>query len=372
MSDAFETSVVRGPDGCMVLLWLRDPDLAGKQACLRVVLDAKVKRSSPVHRNKVLIEQKFALQPGQNRIACGDTLDAYFIYRGHKLDLELKARIEIDDGLIFDTTIELDLAPVCRLPPRTEAPQDHAGVHSPRDRFSLIANLRAIPAKARLVVIWLLALGLPLVLLNLALGTRDQFVPESQIWFYDHRGDDGSESPLVKALIGSGGVGMAIWLAIRRQLRKYMRFEAKLPSGRLARGSRCQVSELIQGEARVPLQGATVRLVAYNREHGQYRATEGSGKNKRTVTKSFSSDARGLVLYEQLLAYVPAESPLAGHLEGEVDFTPIFDALYPPFMIAGSHGVSLRLEAQLLHPDYVDQEVQLDPDQIDSSEFYRR
>jgi hypothetical protein len=245
-------------------------------------------------------------------------------------------------------------------------------VHSPRDRFSFIANLRAIPAKARIIVLWLIAIGVPVILLNAAVGARDQFVPESQVWFYDHSGDDGSESPLMKALMGSGGVGMALWLAIRRQLQKYMRFEARLPSGPVERGARCRAADMMEGEARVPLQQATVRIVAYNREHGQYRTTEGSGKNKRTVTKSFTSSARGVVLYEQVLAYVPANMPLAGYLDGEVDFTPIFDSLYPPFMLGGTHGLSLRLEAQLLHPEYVDHDIELDPGSLSSEAFYRR
>lgn len=369
MSEALEASVVRGPDGCLVQLWVRDPDLVGKQGVLKIEQHAKVKRSSPVHKSQLLAEEKFVLKPGQNLLRLGDLLDAVFAYSGHKLDLELKARIEIDDGVIFDTKLELDLTHACRLPPRASVP-DHRGVHSPRDRFSFIANLRAIPGKARMIVLWLIFLGVPVVVANALVGARDQFVPESQVWFYDHHGDDGSESPLMKALMGSGGVGVALWLAIRRQLQKYMRFEAKLPPGRIRRGARCRVSEMIQGEARVPLQQTTVRVVAYNQEHGQYRATEGSGKNKRTVTKSFSDAGRGVVLYEQLLAYVPANVSLGEYLEGEVDFSPLFDALYPPFMLGSTHGLSLKLEAQLLHPDYVDHDVELDPGKVEVREFY--
>jgi hypothetical protein len=372
MSEAVQATVERDAQGCCVQLWVRDPDLVGKSGVLKVELNASVKRSSPVHRREVLAEHRFTLAAGQNRIALGDALDPVFAYRGHQLDLLLQASIEIDDGVIFDTEIELDLAPVCRLPPRGEAPKDHAGVHSPRDRFNFIANLRAIPAKARVIVLWLIGIGLPVIVFNAVVGARDQFVPESQVWFYDHSGDDGSESPLMKALMGSGGVGMALWLAIRRQLQKYMRFDAHLPSGTVARGARFRVADMIDGRARVPLQQASVRIVAFNREHGQYRASEGSGKNKRTVTRSFTSSARGIVLFEQALAYVPANASLAGYLDGEVDFTPMFDVLYPPCMFGGTHGLSLRLEAQFLHPEYVDHEIELDPGPLDVDAFHRR
>lgn len=372
MDDAIQATARREADGCVVQLWVRDPDLAGKSGVLKVLLDATVKRGSPVHRQQVLAERRFTLAAGQNRIAFGDLPDAAFGYRGQQLDIALSASIEIDDGLLFDTKITLDLGPLCRLPPRSGKAQDGAVVHSPRDRFSFIANLRAIPAKARLTVIWLVLVGLPVIAVNALVGVRDQFVPESQVWFYDHHGyDDGrrtSESPLMKALAGSGGVGMALWLAIRRQLQKYMTFEATLPSG-IAPGVRCRASNIVQGTAQVALQQAAVRVVAFNREHGQYRTTEGSGKNKRTVTKSFTSDARGIVLYEQRLAYVPALAPLATYLEGDVDFTPIFEALYPPFMLGGTHGLSLWLEAQLLHPEFVDQEIVLDPGPLEAVHF---
>ncbi|MCI1730201.1 MAG: hypothetical protein LKM32_12715 [Chiayiivirga sp.] len=373
MADKIEASVVYEANGAVVQLWVRDPDLAGKEAVFTLGLQAQVKRASPVHRSEVLLERRFTLAPGQNRIRLGEVLDRHFVYRGQQLDLLPNARVEIDDGLVFDTKLDLDVGPACKLPPRHDAPEDHASVHSPRDRFSFIANLRAIPAKSRAIVLWLVIVGLPVIALNAVVGVRDQFVPDSQVWFYDHRGDDGSESPLMKALMGSGGVGMALWLAIRRQLQKYMRFEARLPvAGQITRGSRCRVADMIEGVARVPLQQARVRVVAFNREHGQYTATEGSGKNKRRVTRSFTNNARGLVLYERLLGYVPANMPLADHLDGEVDFTSLFDALYPPWMLGGTHGLSIRIEAQFLHPDYVDHEVELDPGQLDEDEFHHR
>lgn len=372
MSDKIQATAQREADGCVVQLWVRDPDLVGKSGVLKAVLDATVKRGSPVHKQEVLAERRFTLTAGQNRIAFGEVLDEVFGYRGQKLDLVLSAKIEIDDGLIFDTKLDVDLGALCRLPPRNGKAQDGAGVHSPRDRFNFIANLRAIPAKARVTVLWLMLVGIPVVAVNAVVGVRDQFVPESQVWFYDHHGyDDGqrtSESPLMKALAGSGGVGMALWLAIRRQLQKYMQFDAKLP-GPIEPGSRCRASDIVRGKAQVALQHASVRVVAFNREHGQYRTTEGSGKNKRTVTKSFTSDGRGIVLYEQALAYVPANIPLADYLEGEVDFSPMFEALHPPYMLGGTHGLSLRLEAQLLHPEFVDQEVDLDPGRLDPAHF---
>jgi hypothetical protein len=375
MSDAIQASVQReGSLGCVLQLLVTEPGLAGKEGTLKVEQLAHVKRSSPVHARNTLAEKRFTLAHGLNRIPIGDVVEELYTYSGSKLDLKLTAHVEIDDGLIFDTKLQVDLGPACRLPPRSAVPKECASVHSPRDRFDFIANLRAIPAKARLMVLWLIAIGLPVILFNAALGVRDQFVPESQIWFYDHSDSDGEgESPLMKALMGSGAAGVAIWLAIRRQLQKYMRFEAKLPSGKLHRELRVPARELIEGEARVALQHAVARVVAYNREHGQYTQQEKQGKSTRTVTKSFTENGRGVVLYEQALAHVPANAPLRDYLEGEVNFAPLFDALYPPCRVGSTHGLSLQFEAQLLHPEFVDHDVELpvDDSRLPRSAFYR-
>jgi hypothetical protein len=370
MGEGIRIGCGRDAHGDYVELHVDDADLAGKRAKVRIERRAQVKRSNPVHKSETLHERELVLRPGTQQLPLGDMLAGAFAYQGEDLDLALAAHVTVDDGILFDTKLEADLARLCSLPPRESVPKDAKSVHSPRDTFDFIANLRAIPAKARMIVLGLLLAGGPVILVNALVGVRDQLVPESQVWFYDHTGDDGGESPLMKALAGSGAAGLAIWLAIRRQLQKYMRFEAKWPLARLERGARCRADEIVSGEAGVPLEQVRVRVVAYNREHGQHRVQEGSGKNRRTVTKEFSSDARGVVLFERLLPHVAAGEPLARHLDVDIDFDPLFQALYPPCRIGGTHGLSLALEAQLLHPEYVDHDVVLDPGQVDPAQFH--
>jgi hypothetical protein len=375
MGTELEVNATRGADGPMLQIWVREPELVGKSARLKIELVAKVKRSSPVHGQRVLLDRDLTLASGLNLVRLGKELDGLYCYSGGKLDLEIKSTLKVDDGVFFDSSIETDLSSLCELPPRAAVGADHKRVHSPADRFNFIANLRAIPAAARIKVLWMLLVGLPLIVGNALLGTRDQFVPESQTWFYDHSDSDGEgESPLVKALMGSGGLGLALWAAIRRQLQQYMRFGARLPKDPLRRDLRCRVADMVEGETRVLLQHATLRIVAYNREHGQYTAKEKNGKQTRTVTRSFTENARGIVLHEQALAFVPANAPLAEHVEGEIDFAPMFDALYPPFRVQASHGLSLMLEAQLIHPDYVDHDIELEVNDghVRPEDFYGR
>ena len=372
MSDKLEVVATRDAGGCTLQVWVRDPDLVGKRAHLRILQRARVKRSSPVHHEKVLLERDLELGHGQNRVELGTMLDDAFVYVGENLDLELTGTLKVDDGVLFDTSVDIDLGRVCRLPPRSVAKDAAKAVHSPRDRFDFFANLRAIPPSARAKVLWLLIVGIPIVVGNALLGTRDQFVPESRVWFYDHSGSDGdSESPLMKALMGSGAAGAAIWALVLAQLRGYMTFSATRPDGRVRRDTRWQPGAMVSGQARVPLQQSTLRVVAYNREHGQYRKTEKNGKSSRTVSKDFVSDACGVVLYQRLLPHVPANVDLKGYLDGDAELRGVFESLYPPTMLGDKHGLSIQFEVQLLHPEFVDQEVILGNVTLEADDFYR-
>jgi len=372
MADGISATVNSGGEGLQLTVRVDDPDLAGKSATFSVVQQVRCKVDSPVHKSRTLLEHEFQLRAGEQQLALGALPPEIFAYQGQKIDIELVGRLEIDDGVFFDTKVQVGIAPVSTLPPRRKGPADAKSVHSPGDEFDFFANLRAIPSKARLLVIWLMLLGGPVIMANALLGVRDQFVPDSRVWFYDHSGDDGSESPILKALAGSGAAGFGLWMAIRRQLRRYMEFEAQLPKEKLRRGLACRPADVFKGKAGVALEQVQVRLVAYNREHGQYTAQEKDGKSTRTVTKSFTSEAGGVVLYEQLLFHVPAGKPIEQALSGEISFDALFDALYPPFMIGDSHGLDVQLEAQLLHPEFVDQEVVIAAPPLPVEEFHAR
>jgi hypothetical protein len=155
----------------------------------------------------------------------------------------------------------------------------------------------------------------------------------------------------MKALAGSGALGAAIWAGIRVQLRTYMRFVLK-PHTSPQRGQRLALRDLVDGLARVDLEDITLRVVACNRECGQYK--RGSGTKERTV--SFKDATRAVKLYERHIALVPANMPLAMYLDGEIDFEPMFGDLYPPLAVGTSHGIQVAWEVQLLHPKFVDHE----------------
>ena len=51
---------------------------------------------------------------------------------------------------------------------------------------------------------------------------------------------------------------------------------------------------------------------------------------------------------------MPAGSSIGDFLQGDVDFTPMFRALYPSLMVTSESGLDLVWQVQLLHPEFVD------------------
>lgn len=348
---------------CRVLI--DDPDLIGHDAKLTLERVVHVKDSSPVHKREQLWSKSFKIDQNETRhVISRQALGRGFAYQGQQIEIRLESTLSIDDSILFDTKVKgLHQLRILDRPKVDGKAQELA---EPADSFNFFANLKAIPPRNRLLTLGLSVVGGLVVLANALLGLHDQFTPESATIFYSHSSSDGeSQSPLMMALMGSGAAGAAIWFAIRLQLRKYMSFEFATLPGSLDRSSQVAADSLIRGKARVPLERITVRVVAYNREHGQY--IRGSGTDRRTV--SFSSPVRAIKLYEKFIPYVPARSPIQSYLDGQVDFEEMFRSLYPPFKLGSNHGLDVAWEAQLLHPEFVDHELNPGETRLEYQDF---
>ncbi|HEX9710154.1 MAG TPA: hypothetical protein VGB42_09345 [Candidatus Thermoplasmatota archaeon] len=338
---------IRAPEGCV-----------GRGAKLVLERVVRVKDSRPVHERIKLWETELRIESTDQELAVPrPALGRGYDYDGHEIDIRVESRLTIDDGIFFDTELE----GVHRLDVLDRPSVDGCAkeLSEPEDAFDFFSNLAAIPARNRLVTIALAAVGGVLIAVNALVGLHDQLAPEAQTWLYSHVDSDGdSQSPLVGALMGCGALGAAVWFAMRRQLRKYMTFALARDLRVPGRDTVVPAGRLVSGKARVPIDRATFRVVAYNRELGQYR--RGSGTDERTV--SFQTPVRAVKLFEQVLQDVPAGAPIERYLEGDVPFLPMFAALYPPLRVSASHGIDVKWEVQLLHPLFVDQEIVSDGD----------
>jgi len=281
-----------------------------------------------------------------------------FSYRGAQIDIEIHSELKIDDGYFVDTEVRQQEEMSLGLKP--EVSESAKEIVDPADAFNFLANLQAIPVPNRVIAMALAVVGSVVILFNTWLGAHDEFAPVS--YFYSNGSD---ESPIKKSLAGSGALGAAVWLAMRKQLRKYMTFEVAAVPTRIGLQDEIEASRLVRGQPRVDLHDVVVRVVACNFEKGQY--TRRSGTTTRTV--SFSEPVRAVILYERRVRLIRAGSAVEEHLDGMVRFEPMFRALYPPLLISETHGLSVHWEVQLIHEQLVDQELVCGSECFDYRDF---
>jgi hypothetical protein len=332
---------------------VRDTTLLGHRAELSLVRRVVVHDDRPVNSgDEVVLRRKIDRLEMQTSFDLHRANLQVFSYNGAKIDVEIHSRLQIDDGILFDTTISEE--EVITFSPRPAVSEDAKGLVEPKDAFQFMKNLKAIAPMDQLTTMSLVLLGALVIAVNSYVGIHDQFVPEPMVWFYDHRDSDGdSEPPLQKSLMSSGVLGGALWLAMKKRLRKYMTLELHGVPARICRSDRLPAGALLRGRSRVRLENVILRVVACNMELGQY--TRGSGTKKRTV--SFKEPVRAVVLYDQFIPAIPAGVPVETYFDGEIDFEPMFRSLYPPQLVGKKHGLALYWEVQLIHDEFVDQEI---------------
>ncbi len=329
-----------------------DEDSIGRDATFTLKQHVRVKDSDPVHDSKKLYQHEFRTDERSITLTIPDSEFTGFTYNGSKIEIEYLGFLKIDDALVFDTKVTEEVT--YNLLKKPKIRKDTGKMIEPKDHFSFVTNLGAIPLQNQLATLILAVAGLFVITVNTVIGCHDQLSPESQTYLYSQRDSDGeSSSPFMQSLLGSGAAGAAIWFAMRRQLRKYMKFKFKRVPNRINRSTRVPVGQLIHGLARVEMNDVRLRVVACNLEKGQYM--RGSGSDRRRV--SFSEPVQGVVLYEQHTMSIPGKQPVENSFEGMVDFGPMFDALYPPAVVSKTHGLFVYWEVQLLVGKLVDQEL---------------
>ena len=359
----------KGDGGLIAEILIHDRKLIGKKAKFSIVHFVKVTDSRAVNDSKVLMEHKFKIHGDKETIEIPASVlksRGFFPYSGDNIEIQCDAHLKIDDKLIRrDTTIwkQLPIEPLKSPLVDNEAEE----LIEPKDIFQFFKNLMAIPAHNMIFTLGLLIVGSILIVVNMLIGFHDQMSPDHATWLYDHYDSDGdSESPFLKALLGCGGSGLAIWLGMKKQLRKYMKFGFKSVPQRVDRDTVVLVSDLVEGIARVDLRQVTLRVVACNMENGQY--TRGSGTNQRTV--SFSEPARAVLLYTRTIDLIPKKQPVESYFKEEFPFKPMFKVLYPPNMVTSTHGLSIYWEVQLIHNEFVDQELKGETNIFKKEDFY--
>jgi hypothetical protein len=344
-------------------------DVPPGPADLRIVARMEVRHERGIPEEATLHSRRLALAGGTQDLPLPSHLAA-FDYHGREIALRLSLRLTDPKGkLLAETRLRDEETGVLASRPKlAESPE---ALMNPEDRYSFFANLRALPAGSQLAVavlgfgLWLLA-GL-----NVLVGAHDQWVAEPQLSEMQRLSlrlegrHDELNRPRVKPYVYGKGtrrvpiidsaqnsimISLLAWFLVRQRLPRYGDFHLYLFLPPLRRGTRIAARRLVRGRSNVDLFNLTVRVVAANLECWKRKA--GAGEN---TDKEVRSPVRAVSLYERSLPYVPAGSSIGDLLKDDVDFTPMFRALYPPLMVTATHGLELAWQVQLLHPELVDQ-----------------
>ena len=373
---AFDSKKTR--EGLTATLAIHEPRFLGKKATFTIEHVVKVNDRRPVNDSKVLFKHKFTVDSKRERVVKipQRILDKHlYTYTGQEIRIRCFGKLTVNDKWIFpDSSVQEDLpAKALKKPSVSRNAQE---LIEPKDVFSLIKNFRAIPTGSKLAFIGLMLIALPVMALNTYVGIHDQMSPESATWVYSHYDSDGDPtSPFLYSLVGSGGIGFAIWLAMRKKLRNYMTFRFRSLPGKIDPKAEYLVSDLIQGKSRADLKDVTLRIVACNLEKGQY--VRGTGSTRRTI--SFSEPSRGVLLYSKTVALIPksrksvwssSDGRVENHFQDSFSFEPMFKILYPPNQVSSTHGLFVHWEVQLLLDDFVDQELVGSPQRFRRKDFF--
>ena len=354
------------PERFVAAIAITDPALLNHEAEFQVVSAVEVKDKRPVNDEKVLFRKKVSLTSATLTVDVPRSAVQAYTLKGKMIDIQLITRLKVDDGFLFDTKIDAKQELALGLKPPLGS--DAKALVDPKDAFSLLTNLKAIPASGQLISVGLLIVGGIVALINLLIGAHDQFVPESATYFYSHYSSDGEgQSPLMAAIAGSGGIGAAVWFMVRRQLRRYMTISLDAMPKQVAYGDIFKAGDLFNARSRVLLENVTLRIVASNVEKGQYK--RGSGTDVRTV--SFTEPYRAVILYERNVSQIPPNTAVESYFKQHFSFELMYEMLYPPLKVSSSHGLDVHWEIQLIHPEFVDQELVGDSSVFRYTDFLR-
>jgi hypothetical protein len=341
---------------------------AARTADLRIVARVEHRQIYGITEEAVLHSRRLRLGPGAQDVPLPPQRASYD-YHGQQIAVRLTLRLTDDKGKVLAESRLRD-AESALLAPRPKLAECPQALMSPKDEYSLLANLRALPAATGLSIG---ALGLALYLLaglNLLVGFHDQRHSEAPLTEMErfnltlaHRteelqrvraapilyGKGRRRVPVIDALQISIGITLLAWFILNRHLHRYGDFHLLLFLPPLRPGTRIAARHLVRGKPRVDLFNVTARVVAGNLEC--WRRKPGGGEK---TEKKIRTPVRAVKLYECQLPYVPAGASMGDFLKGDVDFSPMFRALYPPLMVTSESGVDLVWQFQLLHPEFVD------------------
>ena len=325
----------------------------GKNAEFTLDLASEVHDSDPVNDETNLYTNKFVVDRTEYELEIPTDSFECFTYKGTHASIVLRANLKVDDAWILRDSQVSRTTQFKLVDARSGSlGGDATEVFDPFDTVQFSKNFEALSSERKT--------GFILMSLLCALGWL------GGSWLIWELGSDGSIFIAVVFIIFLLILIVCLWLWQKNSFfRSYMSVSLRqIPA--ITRSTCLPISQLVSGKSEIDLKNMTLRVVACNMEMGQY--IRGSGSNRRTV--SFEEPVRPIILYSERVGHIPARQEIGNYFPEEVDFGPMFKALYPPLEISETHGLAVYWEVQLLHDEFIDHELKGPTDSIKVTDFF--
>ena len=278
-----------------------------------------------------------------------------FTYKGTHASIVLRANLKVDDAWILRDS-QVSRTTQFKLVDARSGSRggDATDVIDPFDTVQFGKNFDALSSEKKM--------GFILMSLFCGLGLLGG---SWLIWGNLSQSEDGVVISVVLNIILLVAM-VCLWVWQKDSFFKSYMSVSLRPISAITRSTCLPISQLVSGKSKIDLKNMTLRVVACNMEKGQY--IRGSGTDRRTV--SFQEPVRPIILYSERVGHIPARQEIGNHFPGEVDFGPMFKALYPPLEISEKHGLAIYWEVQLLHDEFIDHELEGPSDSIEVTDFF--
>lgn len=327
----------------------------GKKAEFTLDLASDVHDSDPVNDETNLYTDKFVVDRTEYELEIPTDSFECFTYKGTHASIVLRANLKVDDAWILRDS-QVSRTTQFKLVDARSGSRggDATDVIDPFDTFQFGKNFDALSSEKKM--------GFILMSLFCGLGLLGG---SWLIWGNLSQSEDGVVISVVLNIILLVAM-VCLWVWQKDSFFKSYMSVSLRPISAITRSTCLPISQLVSGKSKIDLKNMTLRVVACNMEKGQY--IRGSGTDRRTV--SFQEPVRPIILYSERVGHIPARQEIGNHFPGEVDFGPMFKALYPPLEISEKHGLAIYWEVQLLHDEFIDHELEGPSDSIEVTDFF--
>lgn len=327
----------------------------GKKAEFTLDLASDVHDSDPVNDETNLYTDKFVVDRTEYELEIPTDSFECFTYKGTHASIVLRANLKVDDAWILRDS-QVSRTTQFKLVDARSGSRggDATDVIDPFDTVQFGKNFDALSSEKKM--------GFILMSLFCGLGLLGG---SWLIWGNLSQSEDGVVISVVLNIILLVAM-VCLWVWQKDSFFKSYMSVSLRPISAITRSTCLPISQLVSGKSKIDLKNMTLRVVACNMEKGQY--IRGSGTDRRTV--SFQEPVRPIILYSERVGHIPARQEIGNHFPGEVDFGPMFKALYPPLEISEKHGLAIYWEVQLLHDEFIDHELEGPSDSIEVTDFF--